>query len=255
MKAMITGLALAGITLSVEAAPITFTGAELAALPNATAVGGIHTISGDSLLITATSDRQILFNLNLSDFVLDGSDIGFVANVTRLTTSGGFRDNDIRLGLTDTRNYVYAEFNNLSTAPNVVPRHNRSFITNGGLNFSGASPFGVGTGFGYEFGQAANLGVIIRPAAGFTQIFSTFNGQGGFTSVTDTNRLDPVFFDLSFTIGGFLNTQRYLINSLTFNSGVALPEPQSVPEPAPLAGLGLGLLGLGGFIQRRRKTS
>lgn len=234
------------------ATPITFTGAELAALPNATAVGGIHSISGDSLLLTATSNNQILFNLNLSEFILTGEDIGIVANATRLTTTGGIRNSDIRLGVTDTRNYVYAEFDNFSTQPNVLRGHRHGFVTNNGQNFSQFGAIGDGPIFGYEFGEAANLSVILRPTPGFTQIFSTFNGQGGFTSVTDTNRLDPVFFDLSFTIGGASAGERYQINAVSFFSGVALPEPQAVSEPGAFGGLALSLAAMGLGLYRRR---
>ena len=86
-------------------------------------------------------------------------------------------------------------------------------------------------------------------------LFDAVGGALGSTSVTGVNQETPTFFgvisdmdtigSLTFGVPGF----GQLIDNITFGNAVA-----QLPEPASLALFGLGLLGLGVAVRRRRYT-
>lgn len=253
MKYFVLILSLFSVPTSAFAVPITFTGAELAALPGASFPTGGQSIVGNSLRIDIRRITGILFRLDLNQFVVDSSNIGISVNTTRLRRDDGRQDQDIYIGIHDGQHFFSTFFvDNITpdiVVQNRVHAFSRSALTLSNIRFADIGPRTV-----FDVDTRPQLNLTVRATPSATLITSQVNQGQSFTSTS------PVGLNrnagLSLLFAGDQSGENYLINSLTFTSGVSFPAPPAppaaVPEPSALGGLALGMMALGFGLYRRK---
>lgn len=246
MRALILSLGLAFVSSPSLSTPVTFTGAELAGLPGAEFPTGGQSIVGDGLYFDPTLLNAVLYRLPLNDFITDPNNIGISVNMSRLFNDGGNADQDFRFGIYDGQRIFDTFF--IDVATQLQPA-NRVDVPNASETQNVTNLIHInGPLYSAPIGSIAQLDVTIQAGPTSTTIISEVNQAGAFTSsvpyVLDTAA------DLSLIFLGNNLGENYLINSLTFTSGVSFPT--AVPEPRALAGLALGLGMLGFSFYRRR---
>lgn len=236
-------------TTAASATPLSFTGAEFINLPGVSFPSGTRTIVGDSVRFDSTIDNAVMYRLPLDGFVVDRGEISFSLSFTRLLTDFGSVDFDFYVGIFDGQSAFGSFFINSDTASDRALARSRNYELTPDETFLSTILSGnQGSEVFFPAGQTRQTQVSITQTPSGNNVIGSINGAGGATLVTG-NSYDPNG-SLSLILVGNQPFENYLFNSLTFTSGVALPEPQAVPEPGALAGLGLGLLGLG--LRRRR---
>jgi len=242
-------LGLATFSTPALAMPISFTGAEFAALPGITFPSGTQTIVGDSLRLDATNTNSSIASLPLDQFNVDVSDFEVQINITRLLRDDGTEDHDPVIFLSDGRNLFGGIFADLS-ASTVFAQARRSELNSDGRSLVFIETLSNSSGAPVAFNDSylATIGVQATP----TNTIISVGINNGIASITDTT---STLFDLN--NGGpslvlFSNSfsENYLINSVTFTRGVSTPA--AVAEPGALGGLALGLATLGFGMFRRR---
>lgn len=251
MKCLIVLLSVMMFSTPTLATPVTFTGAELLSFSGVTFPTGTQTVVGDSLRIHATSAFSVVAALSLDQFDVDVSDFEVAIDITRLSRDDGAVDQNPRIFLSDGRNLFGAIFFDTFSTDLVVETRTEELDSDGQSlifrDFLGQSPATtVPEGASY----LATIGV--QATALNTSITADIDG-----GVTGVGGSTPVLFDAgnggpSLIFGASNFNENYLVNSITFTRGVAIRT--AVPEPNSIAGLGLGFLGLGTTLHRRRKT-
>lgn len=249
MKSLFLASGLILFSSAASATPISFTGAELSALPNVSFPTGIQTIVGDSLRIDASARNSVIIRLPFDQFDVDVSDFEVQVNFTRLRRDDGLDDHDPTVFLSDGFNLFGAGFgdsfdNRLNTSPRV---HNIN-PDQQSLNFD--APLIRSADLVVPIGSNFLATIRIQSTGINTTITSGFNnGSVSVTGVSPT-LFDPNNGGPSFIIGSNDANENYRINSVTFTRGVS--QLTAVPEPNALAGLGIGLLGFSLYCRRRR---
>lgn len=247
MKPLALILGLLTLSTPTFATPITFTGAELANLPGASFPTGGQSIVGDDLRIDPTAENAVLYRLDLSQFIVDPTNISISVNSTRLLRDDNFEDQELRIGLYDGQTFFHTTFVDF-TDQTVEPRIGYSAISNDETLLGRVFIVGSGSNVPSPINSIARLSVTIQAGPTATVVEGEVNGAGGFASeiptVLDINN------GLSLILAGNELGENYLLTSLTFTSDVSLPA--SVPEPNMLGGLALALTTLGFGLHRRR---
>lgn len=249
MKSLALASGLLFFSSAVSATPISFTGAELAALPSISFPTGTQTIFGDSLRIDASTRNSAIVRLPFDLFDVDVSDFEVQINFTRLRRDDGLDDHDPTVFLSDGFNLFGAGFGDSSNnGVNASPRVHSISPDQKSLNFD--APLTRSADIVVPLGSSFLATIRIQSTGISTTITSGFNnGSISATGVSPT-LFDPNNGGPSLIIGSNDVNENYQINSLSFTRGVSLPT--AVPEPNALAGLGIGLLGFSLYRRRRR---
>lgn len=238
------------VTITAKAAPITFTGAELANLPAVSFPSGNQTIIGDSLFLEpGTAFRPIYLALPLDGFNVDRSNIGVSIEITRLADRNGGEDFNFRFGITDGTFGFTNLFFNPATPGSLRPRAEIVRIDTDFTFFPTVTSLGSGAEGAAAVGSTSKLNYTFR-ATPTTSFVDTSLDQGP-VHTGGTSQLLQAGAPLTLIIGGGLLDVDYLINSLTFTNGVTTAV--SEPEPGQLLLLSFSLLGLSLHLHRRRK--
>lgn len=237
------------VALPAFAAPITFTGAELATLPNSSFPTAGQTILGDDLRFDPTINQAILYQLDLSDFIVDPSEISVSVNFTRLLGDLGLINQAFRIGLYDGQNYFHSVFFDLSSSNALQARHRIDLLSSDGRSRLPNISLETGPSISAPVDSLVQLDFTIRATPTLTEISGAINQSADFSSQTplllNTNN------NLSLLLAGTNNGENYLINSLTFTNGLNIPV--EVPEPGHLLGLSFVLMALSLYLHRRQK--
>lgn len=260
MKIVLLVLGLITVSTPALTAPITFTGAELAALPGASFPTGGQTIDGDILEFNPTVHRAVLYRLDLSGFIVDPSQIGISVITQRLLSDSNSLDQDIRIGIFDGQNYISAFFGDIDQS-SYVNGNQLIQLSPDETVLSALTNLGtLGPRIPVSIGDFIRLDATIRILQNGTEITSAVNQSLGETD------LSPVQLNingpLSLIIAGDNVNENNRITSLTFTSGVSLaappppppppPPPATVVEPGALGGMMLGLTAIGFYRRRLR---
>lgn len=249
MKRLFMIMVLATFSPPALATPISFTGAEFAALPGITFPTGTQTIIGASLRLDAAAANSVIASLPLDQFNVDVSDFEVQINITRLLRDDGLGDQDPLIYLSDGRNLFGGVFNDASNIT-VATRARRDELSNDGQSLIEREVFGVSSSIPVALNSSYLATISIKATDTNTTITGDVNnGAASSTGITSTlfnsSNGGPslILFSKRFN-------QNYLINSVTFTRGVSLPT--AVAEPGALGGLALGLATLGLGVYRRR---
>lgn len=249
MKHLTLILGLATLSTPALAAPISFTGAEFAALPGLTFPTGTQTIIADSLRIDATSGLGFLASLPLGQFNVDVEDFEVQIDITRLLRDDGVIDQAPFIYLSDGLNLFGGIFFDASSSATRTQAR-RDEIRSEGLPLIGREGFdqSAGTPVAINSNYLATIGVQAT-ATNTTITTDINNGAVSSTGIT-TAILDSRNGGLSLTFAANSSSENYIINSVTFTRGVSTPT--AVAEPGALGGMLLGLATLGFGLYRRR---
>lgn len=248
MKTVLLLLGLISLSTSALAAPITFTGAELATLNGASLPTGQERIIGNSLRFDPVPGFSVLYRLSLDGFTVDPNGVGVSVDLTRLLRDDGIADQDIYIGLYDGQNFLNTFFVD-TTNTDYAAQNRLDTLAIDETTIALGSILGTGAFTSSPIGSVAQLDVFIRALPSGTEIIGNVNQAASVSSTTAT-RLD---FDrgLSLIIAADNEPgEVYQIDALTFTSGVSFPT--AVPEPGALGGMAFGLLALGLGRYRRR---
>jgi len=249
MRVFLTILGLCFFSIPALATPVTFTGAELANLPGASFPTGGQSLSGDGLRLDLTVQNAVLYRLDLSNFIVDPSNISITVQAVRLLDDSGFDANqDVFIGLYDGQNFFNTQFFDVPNPQRIGPQNRVDLLNASETQFIPGSFTQQGSTTSSPIGSVARLDVTIRATPTSTTIIGDINQTGGVTSSPST--LLNTNSTLSLIIAGNTLGGNHLINSLTFNSGVS--GPTAVVEPGAVGGMALGLLALGLGLYRRR---
>lgn len=248
MKPMILAFALTAITMPVAAAPISFTGSELLNFTDIRFPSSTPSLAGDSLRLNNTRGTGILAVLPLDQFRVDPSQFEVQVNVTKLLRDDGVSDQDFNLYLSDGFNLFGGVFGDIFSTTNIIAHHpTRAEISNDGFSFIlreilDPSDF-ISTIAGENFLATLN----IQSTSGGTNVDGDINEGAVQASGSYLPFLDPQNGGFSLVFGADAIGENVQINSVTFTSGV------SVPEPSALAGMTIGIISLFGALYRRRR--
>lgn|GEM_PF-355664 len=248
MKRLLLTLGLITLSTPALATPVSYTGIELAALSGANFPNGGQSFVGDGLRVDPAFDNAVLFRLDLDDFVVDPSDIGISINLQRLLNDNSFTDQDIRIGIFNGTDFFHTFFFDNNVAQ-FRPVNSVASLNGGETGLGTTSGIDTGPIVAAPFGAVAQLEVTIQATGSSTTIISEINQTGAFSSLS-TDQLG-IGGGLSLILIGNNSAENYLIDRVTFTSGVSVPT--SVPEPG---GLGLAFMGLTALgLYRRRAWS
>lgn len=248
MRILLLSFGLIFLSSKALSAPITFTGAELAALPGGSFPTGTQSIIGDSLRFNPTASDVVLYRLDLNSFALDPNNINISVNVDRLLDDAGSADQDIRIGIYDGQNFFNTTFIDLSSPQSIRPENQVDTVNASVTQLTSNLLRDIGPFIPSAIGSVAQLDVTIRATPTSTTIIGEVNQGGGFA--TTTSRVLDVNANLSLLIVNQTFRENHIINSLSLSSG-----PTAVVEPASLGITGLGLLGFGLFRRRLLNSS
>lgn len=247
MKYLVLALTLATISSQTSATPVTFTGAELANLPGVTFPSGTQSIIGNGLRLENLTGDGVIYRLPLDGFSIDPTNIGLSISYEQSLRTDGIADQDLFLGIYDGAHYFSSVA--IDFFPEMLELQNRVSILSVAEDRLATRTFReIGPHLTFNTGTTAQFDVSIQATPSGTLISGAFNGSGPFVSST------PTLFDsggnLSLLIAGNSPGENFLINSLTFTSG--LSGPTAISEPSMFGGLALGLMTLGLYRRRRR---
>lgn len=248
MKRLALILGLATFSTPALAAPISFTGAELANLPGITFPTGTQTIIGDSLRIDATLGNSVIASLPLSQFNVDVRDFEVQINVTRLLNDASNADQDYEIYLSDGLNLFGGHFVDIGDIIQARIRRDELNSDRQIVMFKDLLAEASNVPVSINSSYLATIGV--QSTATSTTITTEVNN--GASSITAST---PILFNASNggpSLALFSNSpsENYQINTVTFTRGVSVPT--AVAEPGALGGLALGLATLGFGVFRRR---
>jgi len=236
--------------LEAQAAPITFTGAELLSLPGASTPAANAFVSGTGARFNPDRDFAIVYQLPLANIAIDPLNFSVVVDYVFLNNDFGSFDQDFHIGLSDGVAFYNTNIFD-SNGANVRPNIRREGLTSNGLQISLGITLDSGALFPAPLNTTAQYGFSIQTLATGTQI-DGFIGTNTVSTFQPLNILNPANgFNLVFAGNNF--QENYLIRSLTFTD-----LSTSVPEPGPLGGLALSLFALAigldrTWLQRRKK--
>lgn len=245
-----------GFTLVVTpsiAAPLTFTGAEIAQLSNVTLAPDTKVVAGTSLFNGASTTFR-LAEFPLEEFGSGLSNINIIFNVTRLpTVFDGFVQR-YQIRISDGLNIFGTS---TSAGLSTTGVRNDDVIRGGVFESEVGSGVSLGTvplGSGQDlpFNSTFDLDFTIQTRATDSLLSLSFNQAAEFGR-SSSRLFDPANGGFSLVLGG-LGPSSYQFNSITFNDGLRPSGflTTQVTEPSSLAGLSIALLSFAGLIRRRR---
>lgn len=248
-----TLLALGFISLSAPALanPISFSGAEIAALPNVSFPTSSSSIDGSSLLLGAEADRanSVLINISLDEFIVDLNNLELRLDLVRLLRDDGAADQNLFVYISDGSNLLGGVFPDNSTSVRFEARP--GILNTGGENFSVGPILGASSFLPVSVGSAFSATLSLQAQAGNTVISGRIDTGSATDSATQsTTALLNQGNGLSLILGHNTLGENFQINALTFTNGVSFPT--TIPEPGAMGGLGLALFALGTGLHRRR---
>ena len=228
--------------------------------------------AGTLLVLAAPAQAALIFFDNRADFELASGLSGITedfeeANVTpggavvtsnplnATTNDGVFSPGDIAAGLSISS--VFSGLGGIAVVGDGLfgPSNKAGAQLLGDLNIISLDP--PVTAIGLDLFAIFNVFVTADSTTLGIELFDAVGGALGSTSVTGVNEASPTFFGVVSDMGAIgqltirdpFNPINVLFDNITFGNAVA-----QLPEPGTLALFGLGLLGLGVAVRRRRYT-
>lgn len=253
MKRLALVFSLAMSAAPVHAVPISFSGAELAALPGISFPRSNQTIMGDSLFLQAFFNGDITFNLPLDQFDVDASDFEVQIDMTRTLNRDGVSDFHPAIHLGDGLN-LFGGFFSEGTTATLRTNARVAELRSDGLSLGHRELFPASPEVTVFLGSSFIATLRVQSTATGTHITTNIdNGVVSAAGVTSTV-FDPSNGGPSLVLAPGGSRQNYLINSVTFTRGVRVAT--AVPEPGALGGVLLGLAAMGvGLYRREFKSS
>lgn len=231
------------------AAPISFTGSELLNLTGIRFPNATPTLVGDSIRLNNIRASGILAVLPLDQFRVDPSQFEVQINVRKLLRDDGVSDQDFNVYLSDGRNLFGGVFGDIFSTTNIIAHHpTRAEISSNGLSFVFREILDPSNFISAVAGENFRVTLSVQSTSGGTTVNGDINEGAAQASGSYIPFLDPANGGFSLVLGADALGENVQINSLTFTSGV------SVPEPSALAGLSGGMMLLFGMLYRRRKS-